>query len=151
MLAAGANPDETFATKAAQGGMAEVKLGQLAVSKAQDKKVKDFGQKMVDDHSKANDELKGIAKNKSITLPTDVSVKDNATYTELSALSGKEFDRAYINDMVKDHETDVAEFQREANNGKDSDIKGFAAKTLPTLQQHLQMAKDAASEVTAAK
>jgi putative membrane protein len=148
-FAAGSNPDMSFAKDAAQGGMAEVKLGQMAASQAQNPKVKAFGQKMVDDHSKAGNELSSIAQRKNVTLPADVSSKDKATMDRLSALSGDAFDKAYMSDMVKDHQTDVADFQREANSGKDDDFKGFAAKTLPTLQEHLRMAKDAANAVGA--
>lgn len=134
--------DKKFVMDAADGGMAEVELGKLAVSKASDQKVKDFGQKMVDDHSKANDELKSVASSKGITLPTTVSAKHKATMDRLSALSGPAFDKAYVADMVKDHKKDVAEFQKESNSGKDSDVKGFATKTLPTLQQHEKLIMD---------
>jgi putative membrane protein len=148
-FAANSNPDMSFAQKAAQGGMAEVKLGQMAASKGQNPKVKEFGQKMVDDHSKANNELSSIAQRKNLTLPADVSAKDKATMDRLSGLSGDAFDKAYMSDMVKDHQTDIAEFQREANSGKDDDLKAFASKTLPTLQEHLKLAKAAASAVGA--
>ena len=133
--------DSAFAMKAAQGGMAEVKLGQLATEKGSSQTVKDFGQKMVDDHGKANNELKQLASQKSWTLPTDISAKDQATYDRLSKLSGAQFDKEYMADMVKDHKADVAEFQREADRGTDPDLKAWAAKTLPTLQQHLSMAQ----------
>jgi putative membrane protein len=139
--------DQTFATKAAEGGMAEVKLGQLATEKASDPDVKQFGQRMVDDHSKANDELKQIAGKKGITLPTDVSAKDQALYDRLSKLSGAEFDKEYMKDMVSDHRTDVAEFKKESDHGSDSDLKAYAAKTLPTLQSHLQMAESTNAKV----
>lgn len=139
--------DSTFARKAAQGGMAEVKLGQLAQDHASSDAVKKFGQRMVDDHSKANDELKDIASKKGMTLPTDLDAKDQNTYDRLSKLNGAAFDRAYMADMVKDHRTDIAEFQREANGGNDPDLKSFASKTLPTLQQHLQMAQDTDAQV----
>jgi len=141
--------DRTFVTKASQGGSAEVKLGQLAADKAENPKVKDFGKRMVDDHGKANNELSSIAQKKNIQTPTDLTAKDKALETRLSGLSGSAFDRAYMSAMVKDHETDIAEFEKEANNGSDSDIKAFASKTVPTLKEHLQMAKDAASAVGA--
>jgi putative membrane protein len=141
--------DQTFAKKAAQGGMAEVQLGQLAVNKAGTQKVKDFGQKMVDDHSKANDQLKSIAAKNGINLPPDVAPPDKALMNRLSGLSGSAFDKAYMGAMVKDHETDIALFQHEANGGTNSDLKGFASNTLPTLQEHLTLAKDAAGSVGA--
>ena len=139
--------DSTFATKAAQGGMAEVKLGQLATERASNSAVKQFGQKMVDDHTKANDELKQLASKKGITLPTDIDAKDQATYDRLSKLNGAEFDRAYMADMVKDHRTDVSEFRRESEHGGDPDLKAFAGKTLPVLEQHLQMAEQTDQQV----
>jgi len=139
--------DQTFVTKAAHGGLAEVKLGTLATQKAANADVKAFGQQMVDDHSKANDELKQLASSKGITLPTDIDAKDQATYDRLSKLSGAEFDRAYMQHMVADHRTDVAEFRHESQSGADSDVKAWAAKTLPTLEHHLQMAESTDAKV----
>jgi putative membrane protein len=130
-----------FVSKAAVGGMAEVKLGQLAVQKASNPDVKAFGQQMVDDHGKANDELKQLASSKGMTLPTDIDAKHQATYDRLSKLDGAEFDRAYMKDMLADHKMDVSEFRRESKSGSDPDVKAWAAKTLPTLEHHLQMAE----------
>ena len=143
--------DNTFATKAAQGGMAEVQLGNLAKDHASSPDVKQFGQKMVDDHTKANDELKSIAARKNITLPTSVDAKDQATYDRLSKLNGAAFDKAYMRDMVSDHRTDVNEFRKEANSGSDADLKAFASKTLPTLEEHLRMAESTESKVKGEK
>ncbi|HXO62346.1 MAG TPA: DUF4142 domain-containing protein [Candidatus Acidoferrales bacterium] len=137
-----ATPDVHFAKEAARGGMAEVKLGQLAQEKGSSDTVKTFGKRMVDDHSKAGDKLKEVASHESITLPSDLSAKDQATYDRLSKLNGAAFDRAYARDMVKDHETDVAAFQKEANAGKNDSLKSFASETLPTLQDHLKQAKE---------
>lgn|ERR1700693_2526295 len=134
--------DAHFAKEAAQGGMAEVKLGQLAQEKGSNDSVKSFGKRMVDDHSKAGDKLKEVASRENISLPTDISAKDQATYDRLSKLNGAAFDRAYARDMVKDHETDVAAFQKEATAGKDDLLKGFASETRPTLQDHLKQAKE---------
>lgn len=131
--------DTTFANKAASGGMAEVKLGQLAADKGASDFVKQFGQRMVQDHSKANDDLKSVAAKDNITLPTDLDAKDQATYDRLSKLSGAAFDHAYLSDMMKDHKMDIALFQTEASSGKNSDLKDFATRTLPTLKQHLEM------------
>ncbi len=139
--------DSTFATKAAAGGMAEVKLGELAKDHAASADVKTFGERMVTDHTKAGDQLKQIASTKGITLPTSISAKDQATYGRLSKLSGAEFDAAYMRDMVADHKTDVAEFKKESEKGMDADLKQFAASTLPTLQEHLQMAESTATKV----
>lgn len=131
--------DHAFMVKAAQGGMAEVKLGQLAQENGQSQQVKDFGKKMVDDHSKANDQLKQVASQKGVTLPAEPDAKDKAQYDKLSKLKGDAFDKAYTKEMLTDHKKDVAEFQKEANSGADPDVKSFASQTLPTLQDHLQM------------
>ncbi len=139
--------DSSFVTKAAVGGLAEVKLGQLAILKASNGDVKSFGQQMADDHGKANVELKDLAAKKGFTLPTDVDAKHQATYDRLSKLSGAEFDRAYMQEMVADHNEDVSEFRREANSGSDADVKAWAAKTLPTLEHHLQMAESTNAKV----
>ena len=137
-----ATTDTQFAKKAAQGGIAEVKMGQLAQQKGTAESVKKFGARMVEDHSKAGDELKQAASQSNITLPTDMSAKDKATYDMLSKLSGAAFDRAYARDMVHDHEEDVADFSKEANAGHDPAVKDFATQTLPTLQDHLKEAKE---------
>ena len=139
--------DSNFADKAAQGGMAEVELGKMATQHAQNAKVKQFGQRMVDDHTKINDQLKSIATNKALTLPASLDSKDESEKNKLSSLQGEAFDKAYMEDMVSDHEKDIADFQHEANHGDDPDIKAFAQKTLPTLQTHLQLAKDALADV----
>ena len=134
--------DHKFATEAAEGGMAEVQLGQLAVSKASSPDVKNFGQRMIDDHTKANDQLKSWASGEGFTMPTSIGAKNQATYDRLNKLSGAAFDKAYMQDMVRDHETDVKEFEHESQTGGNSALKSFASTTLPTLQEHLRMAKD---------
>jgi putative membrane protein len=133
--------DSRFAKEAAQGGMAEVKLGQLAEEKGSSDAVKSFGKRMVDAHSKAGDKLKEAASKENITLPTDISAKDQATYDRLSKLNGAAFDRAYAKDMVMDHQTDIAAFQKEASSGESTLLKSFASESLPTLQGHLKEAK----------
>ena len=135
------NADELFAKKAAEGGMAEVELGQLATQNAESADVKQFGQRMVDDHTKANDQLKQIAEKNNITLPTELNAKDKAEKDRLSKLNGAAFDRAYMHHMVMDHTKDVNEFKKEASSGKNADIKSFAEQTTPTLEDHLKMAK----------
>lgn len=104
--------DENFAKKAAQGGMAEVKLGQLAEQKGSSPEVKNFGRRMVQDHSKANNQLKNVVSQENIPLPNELDKSDQATYDRLSKLSGDAFDREYARDMVKDHSKDVSEFQK---------------------------------------
>jgi putative membrane protein len=192
--------------EAAHGGMMEVELGRLATQKAMSDEVKQFGQRMVDDHSKANDELMQLASSKGIMMNhsmgsdstaasgTDSKMSDSNTQSsgsntqasgsdnrasgsntmssqgsnasgddakmmkkhqemvnKLSALSGAEFDRKYMEEMVKDHEKDVAAFQRESTSGSDADLKAWAAKTLPTLREHLQLARDTEAKVKAKK
>jgi putative membrane protein len=131
--------DAKFASEAAMGGMMEVELGRIAAQKGASEDVRQFGQKMVDDHSKANEDLMHVASSKSMTLPTGMSPKMQSEMQKLSAMSGEKFDKEYVKMMVKDHKEDVADFQKEASSGMDSDIKSFAARTLPTLQEHLQM------------
>jgi putative membrane protein len=134
--------DSDFMTKAAQGGMAEVSLGQMASSKATDPGVKAFGDRMVTDHTKLNDELKQLAQTKGVTLPTDVDDEAKKTSDKLSKLTGKAFDKAYIADMVTDHEKDVKEFEKQSKEAKDADLKTWVTNSLPTLQDHLKMAKE---------
>jgi putative membrane protein len=134
--------DKKFATEAAIGGMAEVKLGQLAAEKATDPEVKQFGERMVQDHSKAGDELKSVAGAQKIDLPTSLDAKHQAMLDRLSKLSGADFDRAYVREMVRDHDADVKSFQKQAQNGQDSSLRDFAAKTLPTLQDHQKQIHD---------
>jgi putative membrane protein len=142
MGATKAAPDQRFVMEAAKGGMAEVELGKVAADKATSPDVKKFGQRMADDHGKANDELKTLAQNKNITLPTTLDPQHKATVDRLSKLSGEAFDRAYMQEMLRDHRKDVSEFRTESKAGKDPDVKAWAAKTLPTLDEHLKMAQD---------
>lgn len=138
-----------FMDKAAEGGLAEVQLGQLAEQKASSQSVKDFGKRMVTDHSQINDRLKTLASSDGVALPTTMDAKDQALYNKLSGLSGPAFDRDYMRAMVKDHKTDVAEFQKEANTSRNEGVKSFASSTLPTLQQHLQLAQSVDSKISA--
>ena len=127
--------------------MAEVELGQLAAEKASNSEVKKFGQRMVEDHQKANDRLKEIASKKGIDLPTEPGAKQKATKERLSKLSGEAIDKAYVETMLKDHKKDVAEFEKESSNGRDPEIKQFASETLPTLQDHLKEVQSIAPKV----
>lgn len=128
---------QAFVAEAAKGGLAEVELGQLASTKATNPDVKAFAQRMVTDHSKANDELKALASQKNITLPTSIGAKEKAEYDKLSAMSGAAFDQAYVRAMLADHRKDVAEFTHQSTMSQDADVKAWAAKTLPTLKEHL--------------
>lgn len=142
--------DRQFIKKAAEGGLAEVQLGQLATEKAASPEVKQFGQRMVDDHTKANDQLKQVASQKGVNVPEKLSAKDEATKARLEKLSGEAFDRAYMKDMVTDHTQDVTEFRTASKTAKDPDVKNFASQTLPTLEEHLKQAKDIAPKTAKA-
>src|SRR6476646_487726 len=131
---------ESFAKAAAQGGMAEVKMGQLAAKNAKDPEIKKFGQMMVTDHTKAGDELKALAQKKNYQLPTDIG-SHQSTYDKLSKLTGADFDKEYVDEMVSDHESDLKEFQRQADNGSDPELKAFAAKVVTMIQKHLEAIK----------
>lgn len=133
--------DSKFVKEAAQGGAAEVELGHLAMQKAASDDVKQFGQRMVTDHSRAGEQLKAIAESKGIDIPTGLSAKDQALATNLQKLSGSQFDDAYMSAMVKDHKKDVADFEKASKTAKDPQVKQFATETLPTLQEHLQQAE----------
>lgn len=139
--------DRAFARKAAQDGLAEVELGRLAADKASSDEVKSFGRQMVDDHQKANDELKQIAQSKGIDLPADTDSGHKAKMSKLQKLSGADFDRAYVKDMVKDHKKDVKLFEKEADKGKDPELKQFAQKTVTTLHEHHQKIDQIASTI----
>ena len=141
--------DAEFARAAAQGGFAQIKLGELAEDMGSSQAVKNFAQRMVDDHTKIDDNLKADASKDDLSLPAQMSAKDQSTYAHLSQLSGAAFDRAYARDMVRDHEADLAAFRREANDGKDTAIKNFAAQTLPTLESHLKQAEQTLQTVLA--
>src|SRR6185312_4394607 len=114
--------DTSFATKAAQGGLAEVSIGQSAQENGSDPKIKEFGQRMVTDHSKANDELKQIAQQENRTLPSEPSGDEKKSADDLKKLHGAQFDEAYASMMVKDHEQDVALFKKEAQSGEDPQL-----------------------------
>jgi putative membrane protein len=137
--------DRKFVKDAALGGMTEVELGKLATEKASSDAVKQFGQKMIDDHSKANDELKQAAAQAGINVPDSLDSKHQSRVDKLAKLSGPDFDKAYLKDELKDHQQDVREFESEAQNGSDPNVKSFASRTLPVLQGHLSMVKDLTS------
>lgn len=133
--------DADFAVKAANGGMAEVQLAQLAQQKATSADVKEFAAKMITDHTKANNNLMAIAKQKSITLPATLGNDEQKIMADLSKKTGADFDKAYVKDMVEDHDKDVKLFSDEAKDAKDADLKSFAGTTLPTLKEHQMMIK----------
>jgi putative membrane protein len=133
--------ESEFAVMAADGGMLEVQAGKLAQSNASSDKVKDLANHMVMDHTQANQELKQLASKKNITLPSQLSDKAQKKYDELSKLQGTEFDKEYAKQMVSDHKKDIELFEKEAEKGKDTELKNWAASKQPTLKHHLSMAE----------
>ncbi|MDB5015562.1 MAG: outer membrane protein-like protein [Mucilaginibacter sp.] len=129
--------DSKFAVEAANGGMAEVVLGKLAQEKAASQQVKEFGAMMVTDHSKANAEFKQIAAAKKITLPDSIGADEQKVVKELSAKSGGDFDKAYVQDMIDDHKKDIQTFEDAGKQVKYPEVLAFVNKTLPVLKMHL--------------
>lgn len=133
--------DVAFVKQASAAGLAEVALGQLGADKGQSQDTKTFGQQMVTDHTKANDELKTIASAKGLTVSSEPMPEDQKAAKAIEATSGDAFDKAFAAKMVADHKKAVALFTKESTNGKDPELKAFAAQTLPTLKEHLDMAQ----------
>jgi len=143
--------DRKFLKDATIGSMMEVELGKLATEKASSDAVRQFGQKMVDDHTAGTEQLKKLAAQKQVSVPDELDSKHKSRADKLAKLSGPEFDRAYMKDQLKDHEKDVRDFQEEAQYGTDPNVKMAAAKMLPALQQHLEAAKDLNKKPTASR
>ncbi|MGA9586798.1 MAG: DUF4142 domain-containing protein [Terracidiphilus sp.] len=131
--------DKKIVQAALQGGTAEVRLGQLAVQKSNTQDVKQFGQKMIDDHTKLGDQMKEVAQKEGISIPTGAPAKDKQLETTLSSLSGDSFDNAYIKAMIKDHQHDLSEFKREANSGNDTSIEDAASQGRQVISEHLKL------------
>ena len=139
--------DRKFVEEAAEGGQMEVELGRLAQQKASNDAVKQFGQRMATDHAKAGQELAQLAAGKGVELPKQPERKSQMEKDRLSKANGAAFDREYVKMMVKDHEKDVAAFKRASQQAQDPDLKAWAAKTLPTLEDHLKSIKQIESQV----
>jgi putative membrane protein len=133
---------KAFMVKAARGSMSEVELGKLAQERAQSEDVKKFAQRLVADHGKANEELTALAQQKGVTLPADPAKPPGGGQQRLDKIAAPAFDREYVTHMLKDHRKDVAAFRKQAQKGSDPDVKAWAAKTLPTLEEHLRMAEE---------
>jgi putative membrane protein len=136
--------DQDFLKKAAEGGKAEVELAQLVLQKTQDPKVRQFAQKMIDDHSKNNQQLQQVGTQLGATLPTDIGSEAQQEKDKLSKLSGEQLDKEYMQFEVNEHQKDISEFQNAASSAQDQMVKNFAQTTLPTLQEHLKLAKEVA-------
>jgi putative membrane protein len=138
--------DRMFVKNALQGGIAEVQLGQLTLQKSNNDQVKQFAQKMIDDHTRMGDQMKPVAQQVGVAVPTEPSKKDKQIMAKLQALSGSAYDQAYIKDMVKDHKQDLSEFQMEASSGQDAAVKDAATQGSQLISQHLQMAQQLAKD-----
>lgn len=134
--------DTEFVTKAAQGGFAEVALGGIAVDRASNDMVRDFARRMVTDHGQTNEKLLAFANSKGLDLPDTLQAKHEQLKHQLQAAESGDFDRLYVQAMVKDHQEDVAEFERQARDAEDPDLRRLAEKTLPVLQSHLDAIRD---------
>ena len=133
--------EKMFIKKAAMGGMAEVAMGKTASEKGGSKEVKDFGSQMVSNHTKINDNLKGVADKLGVTLPTELDSMHQAKDNKMGKMSGAEFDQAYVKEMVADHEKDISEFEKAQTMVKNDDLKKFIADSLPIMKDHLEKIK----------
>lgn len=143
--------DRMFVEEAARGNNAEVALGKLAKEKAQAESVKDFGDQMVRDHGQLNDTLRQFADSVGVTLPTDVSAKQKADEKQLQKVGGARFDDAYMDLMVKEHQTDLAKYRKELTRAKNTQLKDLIQQAIPTLTQHLEHAQTVHKAVEGAK
>lgn len=147
--------DREFVEMAVNGGKAEITMAQMAQQRATDPQVKAFAEKMATDHGKANDELAKIASSQGFMLPADGKGEDHREHEraakKLDKLSGSEFDKAYMKHMVEDHKKDVKAFEKAAKSADNAELKGFASRTLPTLQAHLKLAQTTYDGVKAKK
>jgi putative membrane protein len=134
--------DKSFMKEAMEGDMAEIKLAQLAQQKASSDQVKQFAQRMIDDHTKLDAQMKPMAQQFGVEPPTDLSAKHKSVETKLQGLSGEQFDREYIKAMVSDHREDDQAFLREENAAKDPTLKSAVSQAEPIIADHLRMAQD---------
>ncbi|WP_210490097.1 DUF4142 domain-containing protein [Rufibacter aurantiacus] len=140
-MAVNQDQDQLFLMAAASGGLLEVQAGKLATTRGEDPGVKQFGQRMITDHTKANTELKALAAKKGITLPPTLLPEHKQHLDMLSQQGNADFDKMYMQHMVEDHDKDIKVFEQQATSGKDPDLKAFAAKTLPVLREHRKLAQ----------
>jgi putative membrane protein len=138
--------DRMFVRNAMEGGLAEVQLAQLTLQKSSNDQVKQFAQKMIDDHTKLNEQMKPVAQQLGVQAPTQISKKDSKTIAKMQSLSGSAYDQAYIQDMVKDHKKDLSDFQLEASSGSDPTVKDAANQGGQMIAQHLQLIQQIAKD-----
>lgn len=144
-----AEADQTFVEKAAQDSIAEIDLGELAKERAESEEVKQFAQRMIDDHGKANEQLEEIAKSKGAVIPTEAGEEHSKLRAELGELEGEAFDQKYMAAMAEDHQKAVDLFQKQAEEGEDPELKSFAEQTLPIIKEHLTMAQSMVQQAQA--
>jgi putative membrane protein len=142
-----ASPDKVFLHKASMGGYAEVQFGQLAAQKGNSDEVKKFGQKMVDDHTALNEQLKPFADSMGVKAPSKLSPKDQAEYDKLNGLSGDDFDKEYLSFMVKDHHQDLREFRHEEGAASDPNLKAAVTKGTKVIREHTEMVDKLAKDM----
>jgi len=135
-------PDRGFMMSAARDGIFHVEAGKLAVQRGSSEGVKKFGQHAIEHHTQINDELTQLASKKGVTLPKKMSKKEQEELDKIAKLSGPDFDKAYLEMEIKDHSKDLSAFQKEAKDGKDPDVKAWAAKTVAAIEEHLKMARE---------
>jgi putative membrane protein len=135
-------PDKGFMMYAARDGIFHVEAGKLAVQRGSSEGVKKFGQHAIEHHTQINDELAQLASKKGVMLPKKMGKREQEELDKLAKLSGPDFDKAYLEMEIKDHSKDVSAYQKEVVGGKDPDVKAWAAKTVPTIEEHLKMAHD---------
>lgn len=135
-------PDRGFMMYAARDGLFHVEAGKLAVQRGSSDGVKKFGQHAIEHHTQINDELAQLAGKKGVMLPKKMSTKEREALDKIAKLSGPDFDKAYLEMEIKDHSSDLSAFQKEVKEGKDPDVKAWAAKTVSAIEEHLKMARD---------
>src|SRR5579885_2326379 len=139
--------DQQFITEAARANMAEIEIGQLAEERASSQDVKNFAREMVQDHRKPIDKLQQLASSYGVSLPASISSEDADLRSRLASLSGSDFDKQFVESMLKGHKEAIAKFDDEAARGSDPSVKSYAAETLPVLQNHMRMAEDLAGKL----
>jgi len=137
-----------FMKDAARGGMAEVKMGELGLSNGESQAVKQFSKRLVEDHTKANQDLEKLAIRKGVILPDGVGEQHKTMLQHLASLHGREFDAAFAQHAVEDHQKDIEKFKTASAKAKDPEVRSFAEKTLPALQRHLEMAQSLSGATT---
>jgi putative membrane protein len=146
-IAAMSNDDKEFLSEAGMGGLYEVQAGALAARKTSNDAVRAFAQRMIADHTRANDELSQLATTKGIALPTELDAEHKGAIDHLESLSGAEFDKAYMEHMVDDHQKTVADFEKASTSANDGDVRAWAVRTLPVLREHSQLTTGLAQQL----